>query len=88
MKISYSVIALLFLVNIQTAFGQDQVNTFLQRAYWKANPSIDQIKEDMANGHSVFESSYHGFDATTYAILEKADLATIKFLIEQGISVI
>lgn len=87
MKISYSVIALLLFVSLQTSYGQEQVNAFLQRSYWKANPSIDQIKEDMAKGHSVFEANRHGFDATTYAILEKADLVTVKFLIDQGNSV-
>lgn len=58
-------------------------NIFLNRDYWKANPSIEQIKADMAKGNDVAQLNAHAMDATTYAILEGADNETIKFLIAQ-----
>lgn len=58
-------------------------NIFLNRDYWKANPSIEQIKADMAKGNDVAQLNAHAMDATTYAIIEKADNETVKFLIAQ-----
>lgn len=58
-------------------------NVFIQRSYWKEQPSIEKIQEDMAKGNDISELDGHKFDAVTWAILEKNPLQTISFLLEQ-----
>lgn len=58
-------------------------NVFIQRSYWKKQPSIEKIQEDMARGNDISELGGHKFDAVTWAILEKNPLETISFLLDQ-----
>ncbi|WP_394746947.1 ankyrin repeat domain-containing protein [Spongiimicrobium salis] len=60
-----------------------QNNTFLERSYWKANPSIAQVQEDMSAGHDITAMTSSAFDPVCWAILEKTNMETIKFLLEQ-----
>ena len=60
-----------------------QENVFLNRDYWKRNPSIEQIEKDITAGHDITELNRNMFDAVTYALLEKADNATVKYLLEK-----
>ncbi len=63
--------------------GFSQQNVFLDREYWKANPSIDQIEKDIAEGNDVSESNSSSFDAVTLAILQNANTETIKHLLSK-----
>lgn len=59
-------------------------NDLLDRGFWKGQPSLKEVKAKVKAGHSPTEMTEHNFDATGYAILEKAPLATIKYLLDQG----
>lgn len=77
MRIYISLIALLA---VQYSWAQQQKNIFLGREYWNAQPTIEQIKEDIKQGNSPTAFSPFRFDATCYAILQNAPLKTIDFL--------
>lgn len=61
-----------------------QKNDLLNRNFWKGQPSLKEVKAKVKAGHSPSELTEHNFDATGYAILEKAPLAIIKYLLDQG----
>jgi len=58
-------------------------NVFLDRNYWKENPSIADIETKIKEGHNVAALNKHYFDAVSYALIEKVDNTTIKFLLTQ-----
>ncbi|QLG46286.1 ankyrin repeat domain-containing protein [Costertonia aggregata] len=74
-----------FILGIVTFFsftlGNAQENVFLKRGYWKANPSISQIEQDIKAGNNVTALNESMFDAVCYALMEKADNTTIKYLL-------
>lgn len=72
----------------QHLFAQDK-NSLLDQAFWKNNPSIDQIKEEIAKGNNPLgDTTAGGFDPATTAILAGAPTEDVKFLLEQkGINV-
>ncbi|MEL6813108.1 MAG: ankyrin repeat domain-containing protein, partial [Bacteroidota bacterium] len=49
----------------------------------KANPSVEQIKRDIQQGNDAAQLNEFAFDAVSWALIEKVDNATIKFLLEQ-----
>lgn len=56
-------------------------NVFLKRAYWKSNPSLEQVNADVKAGNDATDLNRNAFDATIYALLEKADDDVIKYLL-------
>lgn len=74
----FTTIAFLF-----TVIGTAQENVFLDREYWKANPSIAKIEKDITAGHDITELNSGMFDAVCFALLEKTDNATVKHLLEK-----
>jgi ankyrin repeat protein len=58
-----------------------QENVFFSRAYWKANPSVKQVKLTIAEGNNPSELNKNAFDAVVYALLEETNDATIKYLL-------
>lgn len=56
-------------------------NVFLNRDYWKNSPSLEQVKADIKAGNDATELNRYAFDATIYALLEKADNDVIKYLL-------
>lgn len=77
MKFLYSLLLLIF-VNLSLVA---QENIFLNRGYWKAKPTLDMIKADIEKGNDATAFNSYKFDATVYALLEKADLSIIKYLV-------
>jgi ankyrin repeat protein len=71
-----SLVAGLFMV---TGIAQD--NVFLQRDYWKGNPSIAEVEKAIAEGNDATELNRNLFDGVCYAFLESVDNATIKHLL-------
>lgn len=65
-----------------TTFGQGE-NVFINRSYWKEQPSIEKIKADIEKGNAIAELDGHHFDGTTWAILEGLPDETISFLLDQ-----
>lgn len=60
-----------------------QENVFLKRDYWKANPSIDKIEQDIAAGNDITALTASLFDPVCYALMERTDNATIKHLLSK-----
>ncbi|WOI21813.1 ankyrin repeat domain-containing protein [Nonlabens ulvanivorans] len=56
-------------------------NVFLNRSYWKNNPSLEQVKIDVKAGNDATELNRNAFDATIYAMLEKANDDVVKYLL-------
>ncbi len=74
-----SVLSLICCLFTVVTFAQD--NIFLQRDFWKSNPSIAQIEEAISQGNDVAELNENMFDAVSYAFIEKVDNGTIKHLL-------
>ncbi len=60
-----------------------QQNTFLDRDFWKAKPSVEQVQQLQKAGNDLTALNSNGFDATVYAILENASTNVITYLLEQ-----
>lgn len=58
-------------------------NIFLERSFWKQNPSIEIIEQKIAQGNNITELNKNAFDAVVYALLEKTDNKTIKHLLSK-----
>ncbi|WP_025664302.1 ankyrin repeat domain-containing protein [Aquimarina megaterium] len=72
--------AFLLFVNVIQAQTK---NVFLEREFWKTNPSIEVIDQKITEGNSATVLNKNGFDAVVYAILENADNAIIKHLLSK-----
>jgi len=57
---------------------------FLSRDYWKANPSVEQIKTAIIDGNNPSALNKNGFDAVVYALLEKVNNDAVKYLLTLG----
>jgi ankyrin repeat protein len=64
-----------------TSFGQK--NPFLDRTYWRSNPSIQDIDQKIAAGHDIAALNGNAFDAVSYALIEKVDNITIQYLLSK-----
>ncbi|MDN3725091.1 ankyrin repeat domain-containing protein [Aequorivita sp. SDUM287046] len=69
----------LFLIAF-SSFAQ-QKNVFWERAFWKENPSVATVKQKIAEGNDATALNENGFDATVYALLEKANDEVINHLL-------
>jgi len=56
-------------------------NIFLDRNFWKSNPSIETLKQYRAAGYDITELNINAFDAVVYALLEKVDNTTIEYML-------
>ncbi|WP_026452673.1 ankyrin repeat domain-containing protein [Aequorivita capsosiphonis] len=63
-----------------TAFAQEE-NIFHDRSFWQDNPTKEVVKQKIVEGNDPVAFNNNGFDATTNAILAKADDAVIKYLL-------
>jgi len=70
----------LFLLTL-ASFGQK--NPFIDRTYWRSNPSIQDIDQKIAAGHDVAALNGSAFDAISYALIEKVDNKTIQYLLSK-----
>ena len=70
--------ALLFTV---TTLAQE--NLFLERSFWKSNPTITEVEQAIEKGNSISQLNRNMFDAVCYALLEEVDNNTIKHLLNK-----
>ena len=63
------------------AYGQND-NVLLDREFWRSSPSVEMVKTKIAEGNDPTAMTGSAFDATTYAILDKAPLASIQYLLD------
>lgn len=78
MRAKINTIALLLFI---TTLTRAQENKFLNRNYWKTNPSIEQIEKDITAGNDPTELTSSMFDPVCFALLEKTNNNTIKYLL-------
>jgi ankyrin repeat protein len=72
--------AIMFLLLLNVIQAQKD-NVFLDRAFWKTNPTIETVEQKINEGNRATALNPYGFDAVTYAILEKASNKVIKHLL-------
>jgi ankyrin repeat protein len=70
----------IFLVTVTT---KAQSNIFLQRSFWKSQPSIETINHKIKEGHDIAALNQNGFDAVVYALLEKVNNKTVIYLLSK-----
>ncbi|NAS11229.1 ankyrin repeat domain-containing protein [Flavobacteriaceae bacterium R33] len=68
---------------ITSFLSAQRENPFLERAYWTANPSIAEIEQRISEGADISELNSNAFDPVSWALIEKVDNETIKFLLSQ-----
>lgn len=56
-------------------------NVFHNRAFWKTNPSLEIVKQQITAGNDATALNINGFDAVVYALLEKVDDRVVKYLL-------
>ena len=64
-------------------FFAQESNVFHDRAFWKTNPDIATIDKHIAAGHSISSLNQHAFDAVSWALIEKTDNETVKYLLSK-----
>lgn len=74
------VILFFFLGGFYLLQAQEE-NIFLNRTFWKTNPSIELVKQKIAQGNNPSQLNPHSFDPISYALIENVDNATIKYLL-------
>lgn len=72
-----------FLFVFGSISAQETKNIFLDRKFWKEKPTLADVKQKIAEGHDPAALSRHSFDAISYALIEEADKAIIKYLLTQ-----
>lgn len=58
-------------------------NIFLERDFWKKNPSIETINQKIEAGNDVAALNSNAFDGVVYALLEEVDNKSIKYLLSK-----
>lgn len=82
MKKRNLVLSIVIILFVSPFFAQES-NIFLNRDFWKANPSIADIDKKIAEGHDISELNRNAFDAVSYALIEKVDNKTVKYLLSK-----
>ena len=63
--------------------AQQSQNPLMNADFWKSNPTIENVKAEIAKGNSPSEQNAGFHDPVTMAINAKASTEVVKFLIEQ-----
>lgn len=83
MKKTVRVILLLIVFTFSFVAVAQNSNIFLQREYWKTNPTIKDVESKILEGNNPTQLNRYGFDATVYALLENTNEKTIKHLLSK-----
>lgn len=81
MSLKQLVVFSVFLISL-SALSQ-QSNVFHNRAYWKGNPSIADIDQKIKEGNDITSLNRSAFDAVSWALIEKVDNKTVKYLLSK-----
>lgn len=79
-KLKILFILLIFLSG--TNFAQ-KPNIFHDKDFWKTNPSIEIIEQEIREGNDITQLNKNAFDGVVYAILENTNINTIKHLLSK-----
>jgi len=66
---------------MMTAMAIAQENALLNRDFWKTIPTLTQVQDLVKKGNDPVQLNENAFDATIYALLEKADHDVVKYLL-------
>lgn len=66
-----------------TSINAQTKNIFIERSFWKTNPTIKQVEQEISRGHSATKLNRYGFDAVVYALLENTNIEVIKYLLSK-----
>lgn len=83
MKNSIKKILFLGLLILISTVNAQSKNIFLDRTFWKTNPTISQVEQKITDGNSATELNQNNFDAVVYALLANADATVIKHLLSK-----
>lgn len=72
---------IIFILCTGSLIAQSSKNIFLNREFWKSNPTVETVKQKIAEKNSPTALNSYGFDAVVYAMLEKANNKVIKYLL-------
>ncbi|MBU2940962.1 ankyrin repeat domain-containing protein [Lacinutrix sp. C3R15] len=78
MKNLKTIIIVLVLTFSIASFAQQ--NVFLNRDFWKSNPSIETVEAKIKEGNNIAEANSNNFDAVASAILQDVSLETLKYI--------
>ena len=73
----------IFLLFNLSIFCQNE-NIFLERSFWKTNPSIEIINQKISKKNDIKALNNNAFDAVVYALLENINNNTIKYIISKS----
>lgn len=82
MKIRNSSIFFFWMLLVAGLYAQEE-NIFWDREFWKAKPSLETVKEKVAEGHNSSALTAFGFDAVTSALFSGANTEIVKYLLSQ-----
>ncbi len=80
MKTRETFILFLALLAINLGWAQSD-NVFLGTSYWETGPSVNEIKQKIAEGNDPTELTPYAFDAVVYSFLGNAPNESIKYLL-------
>lgn len=81
MSIKQLVVLSVFLISLSSV--AQRANVFHDRAYWKGNPSIADIDQKIKEGNDITSLNRSAFDAVSWALIEKVDNKTVKYLLSK-----
>ncbi len=83
MKNSIKTFLIVCLLSTISTINAQTKNIFLERSFWKTNPSIKIVEQKITAGNSATKLNRYGFDAVVYALLENANPKVIKHLLSK-----
>jgi ankyrin repeat protein len=81
---TFKLITTVVALTIFSPFFAQESNVFLDREFWKTNPAVSIVKEQIKLGNDPAQLNNNAFDAISYALIEKVDNETVKYLLEQS----
>ena len=82
MKRAHNILLLAILL-ASTLVNAQGDNIFLNRDFWKGDVTVSTVAQKIKEGNDPSMLNANAFDATVYALLEKKDVAVIKYLLAQ-----
>jgi ankyrin repeat protein len=80
---TFKLITTVLVLIIFTPLFAQETNVFLDREFWKTNPSVSIVKKQIKLGNDPAQLNNNAFDAMSYALIETVDNETIKYLLKQ-----
>ncbi|WP_139959729.1 ankyrin repeat domain-containing protein [Flavicella sediminum] len=81
MKTKILIFLLLLPLAIFAQRGQKSDNAFHNRSFWQTKPTVETVKQKIKEGHDAVTPNKAAFDAICYAIMAKAPVKTIEYLL-------